>query len=660
LGLSILPHPRLVRVKQLSIDLEYPDGKVVEHPNGVSGLEIAESIGPGLARAAVAVRVDDELLDLSRPINRSGKFAVITLADPDGLHILRHSCAHVLAQAVLDLYPGSTFAIGPAIEDGFYYDFKVKEPFTQEDLEAVQDRMEEIMAADQPFTRESVSTDEALEIFIDHPFKREIIANVDSSEVSEGEDVTLYRNDGFVDLCRGPHLPSTGRIPAVKLLRTSGAYWRGDQKRDQLQRVYGTAWPSKKELDDFLVRQEEAEKRDHRKLGAELDLFSFPDELGSGLAVWHPKGGMLRKVIEDRSRDIHERYGFEFVYTPHLAKSDLWETSGHLGYYAENMYPSLDVDDEEGYIVKPMNCPGHILIYKSRPRSYRDLPIRLSELGAVYRYEKSGVVHGLLRARGFTQDDSHTFCTEEQLDSELRMHLDFVITWLKDAGFSEFEADLSTQPEKSVGEQSRWDFSEEILAEVLESSGIPYQVAEGEGAFYGPKIDMHVKDAIGRRWQLSTIQLDFTLPERFELEYTSAANAAEQPYMIHCAKAGSLERFMGVLIEHHAGAFPMWMAPVQVTIVPVADRHIEYAGEVKAALEDSGLRVEVDESGDTVGDKIRTAITQKHPAVIVVGDNDVDAGTVGLRLYGEDKDTRGVPVGDAVSRLTEMAEKPAL
>ncbi|MEX2134995.1 MAG: threonine--tRNA ligase [Acidimicrobiia bacterium] len=644
----------------MSIDLEYPDGNVVQHPEGVTGLEVASSIGSGLARAAVAVRLDGELRDLSRPINQSGKFAVVTLADPDGLHVLRHSSAHVLAQAVLDLYPGSTFAIGPAIEDGFYYDFKVEDPFTPEDLERIQARMEEIIAEDQPFVRDSAAMDDALEIFIDHPFKREIIANVDPSEVSDGEDVTLYRNNGFVDLCRGPHLPSTGRIPAVKLLRTSGAYWRGDQAREQLQRVYGTSWPSKKELEEYLVRQEEAEKRDHRKLGAELDLFSFPDELGSGLAVWHPKGGMLRKVIEDRSRDIHERYGFEFVYTPHLAKADLWETSGHLGYYAENMYPGLVMDNDQEYRVKPMNCPGHILIYKSRARSYRDLPIRLSELGAVYRYEKSGVVHGLLRARGFTQDDSHVFCTGEQLDSELRMHLDFVVAWLRDAGFSEFEADLSTQPEKSVGEQSRWDFSEKTLADVLESSGIPYQVAEGEGAFYGPKIDMHVKDAIGRRWQLSTIQLDFTLPERFELEYTSAANEAEQPYMIHCAKAGSLERFMGVLIEHHAGAFPMWMAPVQATIVPVADRHIDYAGTVKRALEASGLRVEIDDSGDTVGDKIRTAITQKHPAVIVVGDNDVEAETVGLRLYGEAKDTRGVPLAEVVSRLTTMAAEPDL
>ena len=658
--LGILPHPRLVRVEQLSIDLEYPDGNVVQHPNGVTGLDVAKSIGSGLARAAVAVRLDGELRDLDRPLDHSGMFAVVTFADPDGLHILRHSSAHVLAQAVLDLYPGSTFAIGPAIEDGFYYDFKVAEPFTPEDLERIQARMEEIIAEDQPFVRDAVAVDDALEIFLNHPFKREIIANVDPSEISEGEDVTLYRNNGFADLCRGPHLPSTGRIPAVKLLRTSGAYWRGDQARDQLQRVYGTAWPSNKELEEYLVRQEEAEKRDHRKLGAELDLFSFPDELGSGLAVWHPKGGMLRKVIEDRSRDIHERYGFEFVYTPHLAKADLWETSGHLGYYAENMYPGLEMDNDQEYRVKPMNCPGHVLIYKSRSRSYRDLPIRLSELGAVYRYEKSGVVHGLLRARGFTQDDSHVFCTAEQLDSELSMHLDFVVAWLRDAGFSEFEADLSTQPEKSVGEQARWDFAEKALADVLESSDIPYQVAEGEGAFYGPKIDMHVKDAIGRRWQLSTIQLDFTLPERFELEYTSAANEAEQPYMIHCAKAGSLERFMGVLIEHHAGAFPMWMAPVQVTIIPVADRHIDYAGTVKHALEGSGLRVEIDDSGDTVGDKIRTAITQKHPAVIVVGDNDVEAETVGLRLYGEEKDTRGVPLTEAVSRLTEMATEPDL
>jgi threonyl-tRNA synthetase len=445
----------------------------------------------------------------------------------------------------------------------------------------------------------------------------------------------------------------------VKLLRSSGAYWRGDEKRDQLQRIYGTAWPSARELDAYLHRLEEAEKRDHRRLGAELDLYSFPPELGSGLAVWHPKGGMLRKLIEDHSRELHERFGFDFVFTPHLAKSDLWWTSGHLDYYVENMFPGMELDNDQEYRVKPMNCPFHILVYKSRPRSYRDLPMRLSELGAVYRYEKSGVVHGLLRARGFTQDDSHTFCTEDQLASELALHLDFVLTWLKDAGFTEFDAELSTQPDKAPeGEQDRWDFAEKALAETLAESGVSYRVAVGEGAFYGPKIDMHVKDAIGRRWQLSTIQLDFLLPGRFELEYAAPGNVSERPYMIHCAKAGSMERFMGVLIEHHAGALPMWLAPVQVSIIPVADRHQDYAEIVAARLRDGRLRVELDLSDDTVGDKIRKALTQKHPAVIVVGDDDVAGSTVGLRLYGEEKDTRGVALIEATNRLVEMARRP--
>jgi threonyl-tRNA synthetase len=642
----------------VSLELRYPDGTTVEHPDGVTGLEVARSIGPRLADAAVAVKLNGQLLDLSRSLQHSGDFEVVTLASDDGLDILRHSSAHVLAQAVLDLYPESTFAIGPAIEDGFYYDFKVDDPFTPEDLDAIESRMREIIGENQPFQRESVSAAEALEIFATHPFKTEIIESVEPSEVTPGEDVTIYRNLGFVDLCRGPHLPSTGRIPAFRLLRSSGAYWRGDERRDQLQRIYGTSWPSQKELDAYLHRLEEAEKRDHRRLGPELDLFSFPAELGSGLAVWHPKGGMLRKILEDHSRDLHERFGFEFAFTPHIAKAELWHTSGHLGYYAENMFPRIELDSGQEYQIKPMNCPGHILIYKSRARSYRDLPLRLSELGAVYRYEKSGVVHGLLRARGFTQDDSHTFCTEDQLESELNLHLDFVLAWLRDAGFSDFEADLSTQPEKSVGEQSRWDVSEKILASVLESSKIPFRVAPGEGAFYGPKIDMHVKDAIGRRWQLSTIQLDFNLPDRFELEYIAPGNAAERPYMIHCAKAGSLERFIGVLIEHYAGAFPMWMAPLQVTIIPVADRHSEYADDVRRTLEDAKLRVEVDDSDETVGDKIRKALTQKVPAVIVVGDDDAANATVGLRLYGDDHDTRGVPLLEAANRLRESAKTP--
>jgi threonyl-tRNA synthetase len=641
------------------VDLRLPDNTVLSHPEGVSGLDVAKSIGPGLARAAVAVKVNGVQMDLNRPITSGGDFEVITLDSPEGLHILRHSTSHVMAQAVLDLLPGSTFAIGPPIEDGFYYDFEVSEPFTPEDLERIETRMAEIVAEDQPFQRVTMTRDEALEAFADHKFKVEIIENVDPSEVSGGDEVTAYRNDGFVDLCRGPHLPSTGRIPAFKVLRSSGAYWRGDQEREQLQRIYGTAWASKNELEAHLVRLEEAERRDHRRLGPELDLYSFPEELGSGLVIWHPKGGQLRKIMEDHSRALHERYGFDFVFTPHVARAELWETSGHLDYYAENMYPLMQHDDDPQYVVKPMNCPGHILIYKSRGRSYRDLPLRFGELGGVYRYEKSGVVHGLLRARGFTQDDSHVFCTEDQLKDELKLHLDFVLTWLKDFGFTEFEADLSTKPDKSVGEANRWEISQRYLAETLEDSGVPYRIAEGEGAFYGPKIDVHVKDAIGRRWQLSTIQLDFNEPERFELEYTAAGNVAERPYMIHCAKAGSLERFTGVLVEHYAGAFPMWLAPVQVSVIPVADRHEQYAEEVRQRFIDAGLRVEIDLSNETVGDKIRSALTQKLPAVIVVGDDDVANTTVGLRLYGEDHDTRDVPLIEAANRLSGMAQRPS-
>ncbi|HEY6628879.1 MAG TPA: threonine--tRNA ligase [Acidimicrobiia bacterium] len=642
----------------MPIELRYPDGKVVEHADGSTALDVAESIGPRLAKAAVAAKLNGDLVDLSRPILESGDFAVVTLDSPEGLDVLRHSSAHVLAQAVLGLFDESTFAIGPAIEDGFYYDFKVDRPFTPEDLEQIEQRIQEIIAADQPFTRQAVSRDEALEIFSRHQFKREIIEGVDPGEGAAGEQVTLYRNLDFVDLCRGPHLPSTGRIPAIKLLRSSGAYWRGDENREQLQRIYGTSWPSTAQLEEHLTRLDEAEKRDHRKLGPELDLFSFPTELGSGLSVWHPKGGMLRKTIEDHSRTLHERFGFEFVFTPHLAKADLWKTSGHLDYYDENMYPGMELDNDQEYRVKPMNCPGHVLIYKSKGRSYRELPIRLSELGGVYRYEKSGVVHGLLRARGFTQDDSHTFCTAEQLPSELDLHLDFVLTWLRDFGFTEFEADLSTQPAKSVGEQSRWEVSEKALADSLDQKGVRYRIAEGEGAFYGPKIDVHVKDAIGRRWQVSTIQLDFTLPERFGLEYTASGNIQERPYMIHCAKAGSIERFVGVLVEHYAGAFPMWLAPVQVSVIPVADRHHEYANSVAAKLRDPGLRVEVDGTEETVGEKIRRALSQKHPAVVVVGDQDVDNSTVGLRLYGEERDTRDVPLIEATNRLVDLAKRP--
>jgi len=640
------------------IEIRLPDGSVVEHPDGASGHDVALAIGDRLAKAAVAVKLDGELIDLLRPLPHGGSIEIVTETTDEGRSILRHSAAHVLAQAVLTLYDGATFAIGPPITDGFYYDFDIGRPFTPEDLEAIEAKMWELIEADQPFIREAMDQSKALELFSDHPFKKEIIETVEPSEVPDSERVTVYRNNGFVDLCRGPHVPSTGHLKAVKLLRSAGAYWRGDESNPQLQRIYGTAWESKKALEEHLERLEEAEKRDHRKLGPELDLFSFPKELGSGLSVWHAKGGMVRKLIEDHSRRLHEKYGFEFVFSPHLAKEALWDTSGHTGFYADSMYPAIEIDGGDSYRVKPMNCPFHVLIYKSRPRSYRELPLRLSELGGVYRYERSGVVHGMLRARGFTQDDSHTFCTRDQVADELGMHLDFVLEWLGAFGFTEFEADLSTRPEKYVGDLDLWALAEKRLTETLDASGLDYRVAEGEGAFYGPKIDVHVKDAIGRRWQMSTIQVDFSLPERFDITYAGSENAAERPVMIHCAKAGSIERFFGVLTEHYAGAFPTWLAPVQAQIVPVADRHVDYAWKVRERLSAAGLRVHVDESDETVGEKVRRALTQKTPAVLVVGDRDVENGTAGFRRYGSDDERRGAALDDIVSELAAEATPP--
>ncbi len=637
---------------------ELPDGSLRMGESGVTGWDLVQGIGAGLARVAVAVQLDDQLLDLTRPLEKSGKLRIITDQTEEGREVLRHSAAHVLAQAVLDLYPGSTFAIGPPIEDGFYYDFGIDRPFAPEDLSRLEEKISELISADQPFTRQSISRSEALEMFKSHPFKLEIIESVDTSEVAEGEAVTIYSNNGFVDLCRGPHVPSTGRLKAVKLLRASGAYWRGDENNPQLQRIYGTAWESTQALNDYLHRLEEAERRDHRKLGPALDLFSFPRQLGAGLMVWHPKGGMIRKLMEDHSRRLHERYGFEFVFSPHLARSQLWETSGHLDFYSDYMYPMMVLDGGEEYLVKPMNCPFHVLIYGSRGRSYRDLPMRLSELGSVYRYERSGVIHGALRARGFTQDDSHTFCTRQQLPVELDMHLLFVLNWLRDFGFLEFEADLSTRPDKFVGDPLLWDAAEKALLESLQKGGVSHRVAEGEGAFYGPKIDINVRDAIGRRWQMSTIQVDFALPENFGLEYADSDNAFRRPVMIHSAKAGSIERFFGVLVEHYAGAFPLWLAPIQVTVVPVADRHLEYARQVGERLRSAGLRPQVDSSSDRLGEKIRRAMTSKHPVVMVVGDQDVGNATVGVRRYGEKREQRAVPLTEAVDRLAEEALPP--
>ena len=640
----------------MSIEIEFPDNSRRSYPDGVSGLEIATDIGPRLAAAAVAIKLDGVLIDLTRPLHQSGRLEIVTVSTEEGRDVLRHSTAHVMAQAVLSLFDGARFAIGPSIEDGFYYDFDIGRPFTPEDLERVEERMREIVAVDQPFVREELSEAEALKIFADQPFKTEIIRSVDDSEM--GAVISIYRNNGFVDLCRGPHVPSTARVRAFKLLRSAGAYWRGDEHRPQLQRIYGTAWEDQKALDAYLHRLEEAERRDHRKLGTELDLFSFPPELGSGLAVWHPRGGLMRKVIEDYSRSVHLENDYQIVVTPHVAKAQLWETSGHLGFYADNMYPPLELDHGDSYIVKPMNCPFHVLIYKSRSRSYRELPLRLFELGTVYRYERSGVVHGLLRARGFTQDDSHIFCAVDQIGAELQNLLDFVLMVLRDFGFEEFEAELSTRPEKYVGEIELWDLATAALAKSLETAGLSYDIAEGEGAFYGPKIDVHIKDAIGRKWQLSTIQVDFSTPERFEIEYTSAENTRERPVMIHRALFGSVERFFGILVEHYAGAFPAWLAPVQTTIVPVADRHLEYADEVATAIHEAGIRVDVDSTSETVGEKIRRALSLKVPAVLVVGDKDVSAGTVGYRRYEADHEDRGVALEDAIARLKAAVQPP--
>jgi threonyl-tRNA synthetase len=647
----------------VSVRITLPDGSEREFQDDVTGYDIASAIGPRLAKAAVAVTVDSAMYDLHRPITSDASVSIVTDSTEAGRHVMRHSAAHIMAQAVLELFPGSTFAIGPAIEDGFYYDFSVDRPFHPDDLVLIEAKMSEIVAEDQRFDRGELSIDQALDAFADHPFKVEIIHGVDSGEGIDDVGVSTYRNDQFIDLCKGPHLPSTGRLKAFKLMRSAGAYWRGDEKNPQLQRIYGTAWESQKALDEYLVRLEEAAKRDHRKIGAELDLFSFPSELGSGLAIWHPNGGILRKTIEDYSRRTHINGGYDYVVTPHVAKADLWQTSGHVDFYAEGMYPLMELDGSEGkpgqaYYVKPMNCPFHILVYKSSIRSYRDLPMRLYELGTVYRYERSGVLHGLLRARGFTQDDSHIFTTEEDLASELQSLLDFVLMVLRDFGFEEFEADLSTRPDKYVGDVALWKKAEAYLAASLETAELPYQLAAGDGAFYGPKIDIHVKDAIGRRWQLSTIQVDFAQPENFELEYATAENSRQRPVMIHRALLGSVERFIGVLVEHYAGAFPMWLSPVQATIIPVADRHNEYAESVGVRLRDADIRVEVDTSTETVGEKIRRAITQKHPAVLVVGDNDVENGTVGFRLRGDDAEERGLALETATARLAERSAAP--
>lgn len=555
------------------------------------------------------------------------------------LYRLRHSAAHVMAQAVLEKFPEGKVAIGPPIEDGFYYDFDLPRPLTPEDLEEIEARMREIIKHDSAFVKEEVSAEEARHIFADQPYKLELIDGLEEGGVDEHGNpvdekpvISIYKSDAFVDLCRGPHLESTGKIhpKAIKLMNVAGAYWRGDEHNPMLQRIYGTAWLSPDDLKQYLWRLEEAKKRDHRKLGRELDLFSISDDVGSGLVLWHPNGAKVRYLAERFWEDEHLRNGYDFVYTPHIGKSDLWEISGHLGFYAENMYAPIEIEDQQ-YYLKPMNCPFHIEIYKSGIRSYRDLPMRLAEKGTVYRYERSGVMHGLMRVRGFTQDDAHHFCAPSQMPDEIDFVLSFSLNMLRSFGFNDIKAYLSTRPEKAVGAPEQWRDAEAALEAALKRADLPYHVDEGGGAFYGPKIDLKVKDAIGREWQLSTIQFDFNLPERFDMTYIEEDGQAYRPYMIHRALLGSIERFFGVLIEHYGGAFPVWLAPIQAVIIPIADRHKDYAKEAAAELKAAGLRVEVDDRSDRMNAKIRDAEKKKIPYMLVVGDREMEQGQVDIR-----------------------------
>jgi len=540
---------------------------------------------------------------------------------------IRHSAAHVMAEAVLSLYPGTKVAIGPAIEDGFYYDFDLPQPLKAEDLPEIERRMKKLIGGRHPFARRTVTREEALELFRDQPYKLELIR-----ELPGGEEISTYTQSSFTDLCRGPHVDSTGEIraDAVKLLSIAGAYWRGDEHKPMLTRIYGTAWENREELERFLKWREEVERRDHRRLGRELELFSVHEEAGAGLIYWHPKGGLIRSLVEDYWKQKHFRHGYDIVYSPHIGKSWLWETSGHLGFYKENMYSPLTIDEVD-YYLKPMNCPFHILMYKNALRSYRDLPLRWAELGTVYRYERSGVLHGLLRVRGFTQDDAHIFCTPEQVEDEIHSVLRFSLDIWEDFGFREIKAYLATKPEDSIGEPERWDTAIVSLKKALEREGMEYHLDEGGGAFYGPKIDLKVKDSLGREWQMTTIQFDFNLPERFDMSFAAADGTLTRPYMVHRALLGSLERFFGVLIEHYGGAFPVWLAPVQAVVIPVAPTFNDYAAEVARTLQGEGFRIHADLSEHRMNAKIRNAQNDKVPYMLVVGEKEREAGTVALR-----------------------------
>jgi threonyl-tRNA synthetase len=677
-----------------NIHVKLPDGSVKDVPRGTSALDIARSISPRLADAALAAQVKPlslsgngsggnghqplaeqagasvppasahapsadgpRLVDLARPLEQDAELRILTDRDPEALEVYRHSSAHLMAAAVLELFPETKLGHGPATDSGFFYDFYREKPFTPEDLEAIEKKMQELVKQDLPYAREFLPRQEGLERFKSEGdfMKCHFIEQFTQPD----EKISIYKTGKFTDFCRGPHIPSTGRIKAFKLLNIAGAYWLGDEKNPQLQRIYGTSFFSKKELDEYLHKLEEAKKRDHRVLGKQLDLFSIQELAGPGLIFWHPKGGLIRKEMEDWMRNEYLKRGYSLVCTPHVARVDLWKTSGHEGYYAQNMFTPMELDDAN-YRMKPMNCPFHILIYKDSLKSYRDLPVRLGELGTVYRYERSGVMHGLLRVRGFTQDDAHIFCTPEQIEDEVSGCMDFALSVLHTFGFEEYQVELSTwdpnDRKNFIGSEDQWVLSETSLKNVLERRGIPYKLIPGEAAFYGPKIDVKLVDAIGRLWQLSTVQFDFNLPERFELEYVGEDGKRHQPLMVHRALYGSVERFFGVLIEHYAGAFPVWLSPVQVVVVPIGEKHHAYANEVGEKLKAAGVRVHVDLRNEKMNAKIREHAMQKVPFQLVIGDREMEAGEVNVRVRGQERAEGSVKVEAFVERVKKLIE----
>lgn len=631
------------------IKITFPDGNSKEFEQNITAYEIAKSISNRLADDALAVSINGSIREISTPLTESANVKFLTFDDAEGKHVYWHSSSHLMAHAIQALYPEARFGVGPAIETGFYYDFDINTKMTEDDLRKIEAKMLELAQQNSPFVRQELSKKDALAYFgeVKDPYKVEIISEIDDT----ANAISIYKEGEFTDLCTGPHLPGTGKIKFVRLLSVSGSYWRGDEKNKQLQRIYGITFPKKKMLDDYLAFLEEAKRRDHRKIGKALDLFSIHEEAGAGLIYWHPKGARIRLEVEDFWRKAHLDGGYELLYSPHMGKSWLWETSGHLKTYNENMYAPMKVDEQD-YFIKPMNCPFHIMIYKTKLRSYRDLPLRWAELGTVYRYEKSGVLHGLMRVRGFTQDDAHIFCALEQVEAEVIRVVEFARDIWAAFGFTELKYYVSTKPEKAVGADEDWEKTTNSLKHAMETLGLPYEIDEGGGAFYGPKIDIKIKDALNREWQMSTVQFDFNLPERFDLRYIGEDGKEHRPYMVHRALLGSIERFFGVLIEHFAGAFPPWLAPVQAAVLPVSQNFLEYGKEITEQLKKAGIRAELDEKNEKIGFKIRLWETEKVPYMIIVGEKEMNSNSISVRQHKKG-DIGTFAVSDFIAKLND-------